>query len=113
MIYIMRLDKEYFDLVVLGKKKIEIRLNDSKRKLISEGDFIRFLNRYNELESIDVVIDELKISNSFKNVLNDTSSSFLGWSNLSTAEMLKKLYKIYNSKDEYSLGVLRISFHVI
>ena len=38
----MGIYKRYFDLIVSGRKTIEIRVNDSSRKMIKTGSLIRF-----------------------------------------------------------------------
>ena len=39
----MKLNEKYFEYIKRGTKRIELRLNDEKRKLIKIGDKIRFL----------------------------------------------------------------------
>ena len=38
----MHLDRRYFDLVALGRKTIEIRVDDARRRTIRAGSLIRF-----------------------------------------------------------------------
>jgi len=38
----MGIYKRYFDLIVTGRKTIEVRVNDSSRKKIRDGSLIRF-----------------------------------------------------------------------
>ncbi|MBQ8659733.1 MAG: hypothetical protein IJ475_02730 [Bacilli bacterium] len=45
MVHEMRLHNEPFLLVKGGTKTIEMRLNDEKRRLIKEGDYIDFKSR--------------------------------------------------------------------
>ena len=45
MIYKMRLKNSPFKAIKSGTKKVELRLNDEKRKLINEHDIIEFENR--------------------------------------------------------------------
>lgn len=42
MIHNMRLHNEPFELIKNGTKTIELRLNDEKRSLIKENDFLSF-----------------------------------------------------------------------
>ena len=42
MIYEMKLQPEYYNFMLNGTKRIEIRLNDEKRKNIKIGDKIKF-----------------------------------------------------------------------
>ena len=43
MIHEMKLQPEYFNFILNGTKRIEIRLNDEKRQNIKLGDKIKFL----------------------------------------------------------------------
>ena len=52
MRYEMRLNKLPFEQIVDGKKTIEVRLNDAKRKLIAVGDEILFSNRDNPNQTV-------------------------------------------------------------
>ena len=47
---IVHLHKEIFDIVKDGVKDVEIRLNDEKRKRLSVGDTLIFINRGDENE---------------------------------------------------------------
>lgn len=113
MIYTMHLDEIYFKLIIEKKKKVEIRLNDPKRKLLNLGDTIKFINRANTSQSINVKIDDLSIYNSFEAALLNTKPTSLGWDNLYSKEMLKKIYKIYTSEEEKIWGIIKINFHII
>ena len=42
MIYEMKLQPDFYNYMLNGTKRIEIRLNDEKRQKISLGDKIRF-----------------------------------------------------------------------
>lgn len=69
MIYKMRLKNGPFKAIKSGTKKVELRLNDEKRKLIKEHDIIEFENRIT-LEKIEVEVIKLhhfdKISIGYK-----------------------------------------------
>ena len=51
----MRLKNGPFKAIKSGTKKVELRLNDEKRKLIKEHDIIEFENRIT-LEKIEVEV---------------------------------------------------------
>ena len=48
----MRLDEKWFKLINNGKKTVEGRINDEKRKLINIGDQIKFINKNNNQEFV-------------------------------------------------------------
>ena len=45
----MGIYKRYFDLIASGQKTIEIRVNDSSRKRLTEGELLRFKCRAEEV----------------------------------------------------------------
>lgn len=87
----MNLNRKYFDLINTGTKKLEIRLLDDKRSKLQIGDIIRFntLNNFLFTKIID-----LKIYNSFEDLLNKISPSDVGLSNNKNIA-LNELYSIY------------------
>lgn len=52
MIHEMKLQPEYFNFILNGTKRIEIRLNDEKRQNIKLGDKIKFLKEPDLNESL-------------------------------------------------------------
>lgn len=74
--YLMHLDKRPFELIKSGKKTVEMRLNDKRRKYIDIGDTIIFDNDDHETVMVKVVdravyksFDELYMAYSDKSVL--------------------------------------------
>lgn len=61
----MNLNNNPFNLIKNGTKTIELRLNDEKRQLLKENDFIEFTNRVT-LEKIIVKIEGLYKYSNFK-----------------------------------------------
>ena len=47
MVHVMKLQPEYFNYILNGTKRIEIRLYDEKRQNIKLGDKIKFLKEPN------------------------------------------------------------------
>ena len=76
MRYEMRLNKLPFGQIVDGKKTIEVRLNDAKRKLLAVGDEILFSNRDNPNQTIIKTIKDLRLYNSFAEMANNGVYSF-------------------------------------
>ena len=61
MLHDMRLRAEPFAKIAAGKKTIELRLYDKKRKQIQIGDTIRFTNCDNCQQPIFVAVEKLHI----------------------------------------------------
>lgn len=53
----MKLQPKYYDFILNGTKRIEIRLNDEKRKTIKVGDTITFYKEPLLNESFNVKIE--------------------------------------------------------
>ena len=61
----MKLQPEYFDFILNGTKRIEIRLNDEKRQQIKIGDTIKFLKEPELEETFNARVTGLLRYNSF------------------------------------------------
>ena len=66
MIHEMKLQPEYFNFILNGTKRIEIRLNDEKRQNIKLGDKIKFLKEPDLNESFEAQVIGLLRYNSFE-----------------------------------------------
>lgn len=96
----MHLEEEFFNKVKEGTKKVEIRLRDVKRRALKVGDTILFEDRKTK-EKIDAIITDLKVYDTFEEILNDYNLQVLGLNtndpafinNFYTPEEIKK-YKL-------------------
>ena len=104
----MRLRAKYFDNILNGTKRIEIRLNDEKRRLIKIGDTITFYKMPEEKESITVKVVDLLHYKSFKDLLNDYDISIVADENDTKDNLLKILGEFYSKEEENKYGVLGI-----
>ena len=77
MIHEMKLQPKYYDYILKGTKRIEIRLNDEKRQAIKLGDKIRFLKEPNLNESIEAKVIGLLKYSSFEDLFKDFDVSIL------------------------------------
>lgn len=69
----MRLHEEPYDMIASGIKDIEYRLNDEKRQQIKVGDSITFYKRPLEIDTIKVLVTDLK---KYKNLLEMYAATF-------------------------------------
>ena len=110
----MRLHDSPFKRVELGKKTIEVRLLDEKRRLLKVGNVIRFRRRFNSTDFVDVQVVDLLKYNSFKDLFLNYGAKFYGLSiNYSCEEFIKGCRKFYSIKKEREFGVLGIKFKLI
>lgn len=113
-IHHMKLLKHPFDKIKSGKKKIEIRLNDSKRQNLKPNDIIEFLCLPELNKKLNVIITKLIRRNSFEEILENNSIRAFGYDNkYSKEDLLKSIYTIYTKEKESELGVLEISIKLV
>lgn len=107
----MRLDPLYFEEIRSGRKRIEIRLNDFKRQKIRIGDKIKFLDRSNEKNSLNVEVVG-------KNIFPDLISLFdfyaLGeFGNVwNCSEEAVNAVTYYSKSDIEKYGLLALEVHL-
>ena len=106
MIYRMKLQNEPFNQIKVGTKKIEIRLNDEKRKFFEINDYIEFTN-ITTLEIMFVKITNLYHFESFEKLFNNFDNSILGCGSY------EEMYKYYSKEEEKKYGVLGIEIKVL
>lgn len=109
MTHSMNLNESPFQMIMMGKKTIELRLNDEKRRLIHIGDYILFTNTSNKTETLLVEVINLYHFDSFKTLYESLPLNKCGYepdelSSASPDDML--LY--YTEKEQQLYGVLGI-----
>lgn len=67
----MGLYGEYFKAIKEGKKKVEVRLNDEKRRNIKVGDTIEFIKVPEQDEILKVEVTELRKYDTFQSMYED------------------------------------------
>jgi len=109
----MHLTDLVFGLIQKGKKIIEVRLLDEKRRLLNIGDEIIFENRSDENEKIQVVVKDLIIADSFENLFKKINLVDGGWDLNATPESAASdMKKYYNDQEIRENGVLAIKFKI-
>lgn len=93
-----------------GRKVIEIRPNDNKRKLLKVGDVTEFSNRDNPTEKVKVEITDLKPFPSFKDICEAYDPSDYG---SDSKESYIRMYQYYTPEEEQKLGTLAIQFRLV
>lgn len=71
MLHQMKLQPEHFEYMQNGTKRVELRLNDEKRKTIQLGDEIEFLKEPNCDESFRVKVSGLLRYENFSDLIKD------------------------------------------
>lgn len=113
MTHKMKLQPKYFNFILNGTKRIEIRLFDEKRKQIKIGDKIRFLKEPELTQSFDTKVIGLLRYNSFEELLKDFDISVLADKSMTKKELLNILEKFYPKETQEKNGVLGIRIELI
>ena len=110
----MKLNESPYERIKLGKKKIELRLYDEKRRKLNLGDIIIFSKLPNLIDSQQAKIIGLLRYNSFKELIEDFSLSYFGYpNNYDKDKFIEKMYEIYSPEKEKKYGVLGIKLELI
>lgn len=113
MIHEMKLQQEYFNFILNGTKRIEIRLNDEKRQNIKLGDKIKFLKEPDLNESFEAQVIGLLRYNSFEEMFKDYDISILSDKSMTKEELISVLEQFYTKEKQEKYGVLGIRIELI
>ena len=113
MEYKMKLQPEYYDAILHGTKRIELRLYDEKRQKIKIGDTIEFIKEPELKESFKAKIVGLLRYSTFEELMNDFDISVLFAKNRTKKELLNTLETFYSKEAQKQYGVLGIRIEPI
>ena len=113
MEHIMKLQPEYYNFILNGTKRIELRLFDEKRQQIKIGDTIIFLKEPTLEENIKVKVIGLLRYDNFKDLFNDFDISILSDKKMTKKELLNVLEQFYTKEKQKQYGVLGIRIELI
>lgn len=105
----MSLYGQYFRAIKEGKKKIEVRLNDEKRKEIKVDDIIKFNKIPEQNDTLQVQVIELKTYDTFKEMYEDIPFKEFDCEGWTMKKMMDGTYDIYTSDQEREWGALAIT----
>ncbi|WBL16972.1 ASCH domain-containing protein [Sutcliffiella sp. NC1] len=109
MIHQMGLYGEYFQSIKEGKKKVEVRLNDEKRRKFKVGDTIEFIKVPEQDETLQVQVTELKIYDTFRAMYETIPFEDFDCEGWTMQEMMDGTYEIYTPEQEKKWGALAIA----
>ena len=113
MTHELKLQPKYYNFILNGTKRIEIRLYDEKRQKIKVGDTIKFLKEPELKESFKVKVVELLRYDSFEDLFKDYDISVLADKSMTKEELLKALGTFYTKEKQQEYGVLGIRIELI
>lgn len=107
----MKLQPEPFEAIRSGKKIIESRLYDEKRKLIKIGDVIEFKKNPDLVETIKAEVVALLNYPNFNSLFSDFPAENFG---LPTKEgLLSQIEQFYPIEEQNKYGVLGIKIKLL
>lgn len=113
MIYEMKLQPKYYNFMLNGTKRIEIRLNDEKRKNIKRGDKIKFYKEPNLEESFLTEVEEVLRFHSFREMVDNLKIEELADKKFTKEELINTLEKYYSKDKQKEYGVLGIRIKLL
>lgn len=113
MVHELGLQSTFYDYMLNGTKKVEIRLYDDKRKLIKIGDIIRFKKEPDRIESFDTKVVGLLKYNNFEEMFNSLDISLLADKSMTKDELIKALEVFYTKEKQEKYGVLGIMIELL
>ena len=112
MKYIMKLNPKYFEYMKNGTKRVEIRLNDEKRKDLKIGDEIIFQKEPELKEELYTQIVSLNIKRNFKELIEKIDVSEYSDKSESEGKFLNDLHKFYTKEQEEKYGIVGIQIKI-
>ena len=109
MIHEMKLKDSPFNMIKLGKKMVELRLYDEKRRRIDIEDQIIFTRSSDENERIAVTVKALYRFASFKALFEEVPLEQCGFSaNATIGDAVDQMRNFYTEEKEKQYGVIGI-----
>lgn len=109
----MKLQPEYYNFILNGTKRIEIRLFDEKRQQIKIGDTIKFSKEPELNKSFNAKVIGLLRYDSFEDMFKDFDISVLSDKSMTKEELIDVLEQFYTKDKQEQYGVLGIRIELI
>lgn len=109
----MKLYEEPFQQIQSGKKTVEVRLYDEKRRRLKQGDTIEFTKLPGEDEKLRVNIKKLYTYPTFREMFEDLPAEKLGIVDNCIEINVKSIHNLYSPEREKEWGSLAIEIELI
>lgn len=111
--HIMKLNPSPMKMFREGHKTIELRLYDEKRKKISVGDSIKFVNTQDITDTLNVTVEELFVFDSFDELYKNLPLAECGYTKDNIDKASPFDMELYYPKEKQSrYGVIGIKVSV-
>ena len=112
--HLLHLNPGPFARIQAGEKRIELRLNDEKRRAIRVGDLLRFQNTEAPAAELRAVVTALHPYPSFRELYRALPLTACGYREAELAEASPAdMERYYSPEEERRLGVLGIGFRLL
>lgn len=109
----MKLQPEYYNFIISGTKRIEIRLNDEKRRLIQIGDIILFKKLPELKDSFQAKVTDLLKYNKFEELFKEFDIEILADKSMTKEKLIKVLNQFYTEEEQLKYGVIGIKLELL
>jgi len=109
----LKLDDKYYNYILHGTKRIELRLNDEKRKSMNIGDVLVFYKQPLLEESFKTKIVDLIYFNSFNEAISNIPFELIADINDNKVNLLNDLNRIYSKQKQENYGVIGIKIELL
>lgn len=109
VVHEMKLNKKPFEMIKSGKKTVELRLYDEKRRKLAVGDKIIFRNTESN-ETLSVTILGLHIYDSFKELYKHFDKISIGYEENEIPDP-NDMNKYYTPSEQEKFGVIGIEIY--
>ena len=111
IVHSLQLATEPFNAIVFGKKTIESRLYDEKRRIIQLGDSIKFTNREDTDQTVLVKVIGLLRYETFYDLFSHNTPSKFGGESVQWLE--NQINEFYSIEEQKQNGVIGIEFELV
>ncbi|MDN5709882.1 MAG: ASCH domain-containing protein [Planococcus sp. (in: firmicutes)] len=109
----MKLYEEPFRAIQSGKKTVEVRLHDPKRRKLKENDTIEFTKLPGEDEKLTVKITKLCTYPTFREMFEDIPAEKFGTVDNNIEKWVKSIHTLYSPAREQEWGSLAIEIELL
>ena len=109
----MKLLPQYFNYIKNGTKRLELRLNDEKRKDIQIGDEIIFEELIENPRYLKTKVVDLYYEDNFNELLNKYDIKLFADDGTTKQELIEVLNEIYPIENQIKYGVVGIKIEII
>ena len=109
----MKLQDKYYNYILNGTKRIELRLYDEKRQQIKIGDIIKFYKESELKDTFCAKVIGLLRYNSFYDMFKDLDISILADVSMTKNELMDELCRFYTVDNQLKYGVIGIRIELL